>query len=722
MSTASPTVPLSHPGRLAAIRATGLLGAAPLAGLERIARLAARALNAPVAQVNLLTLDQQVPVAACVLPTATNGSGGAVDGVEPDWAAPVGLDASFCQQVVESGVPLVVGDARTDARWRDNRATRDAGLVAYASVPVRSAAHATDDRFVIGTVCVVDFVPREWTEQQLATLADLAHAAEAEVARHAGEQRLRAVFDEAPAMLFTIGADGTVLEVNRFGAESLGYAVAELAGQPVTDVFFPDDRAAAVAYVADTLAAGGAPRAWELRKVRRDGTLLWVRETARAVQMPDGRPAALILCEDITAAKEAEVERARLTEEARAARDLLWRVLEQAPVAIAVQRGPTHTYALTNPLYERLIGGRDVIGQSYADAFVDVAEQGMLQMLDGVYATGTPFAGRGLPIRVDRHGTGKLESGYFDVTAQPLVDADGTISGVITVAAETTDEVRARQDAETARAEAERQRTEAERQRADALEASAAKTRFLANMSHELRTPLNAIQGHVQLLEMGLHGPITPEQRGALDRVARAQQHLLALINDVLNFSKLEAGRVVYDVHPTLLVDVLDDIVPMIEPQVVAKGHRLRVSFPEDRGEARIAVLADREKLGQILLNLLSNAVKFTPAGGNIEVALTGREGEHEHPDVAYLSVRDNGIGIPRARQEAIFDPFVQVQEGLTRPYEGTGLGLAISRDLARGMGGDLRVRSWNGNGSTFTVRLRRAEPVAVVPVEEALR
>ncbi|HEY0777499.1 MAG TPA: PAS domain S-box protein [Gemmatirosa sp.] len=703
MSVTSPTVPLTHPGRLSAVRATGLLGNAPVAGLERVARLAARSLDAPVAQINLLTIDQQVPVAACAIPraTATNARPGA----EPDWTTPVGLDSSFCQHVVVTGTPLVVADARVDERWRDNRATRESGLVAYASVPVRSAAHTTapGERYVIGTVCVVDFVPRIWTEQHLMTLADLAHAAEAEVARHAGEQRLRAVFDEAPAMLFTVGEDGSVLEVNRFGAESLGYTVADLIGQPVSTLFHPEDREPAATRVAETLAAGGAPRSWELRKVRRDGSVLWVRETARAVRMADGRPGALILCEDVTAAKEAEVEHARLAEEARSARDLLWRVLEQAPVAIAVQRGPMHTFALVNPLYRRLVGGRDVIGHDHDTAFPEIVQQGALTMLDGVYRTGTPFVGRGLEIHYDRRGDGVLERGYFDISSQPLVESDGTVTGVITVAAETTEEVRARQDAEAARAEA-------ERQRAEALEASVAKTRFLANMSHELRTPLNAIQGHVQLLEMGLHGPVTAEQRTALDRVARAQQHLLALINDVLNFSKLEAGRVEYHVAPTRVVDVLRDIIPMIEPQVRAKGHALHVSLPEDRGEDVLSVLADREKLGQILLNLLSNAVKFTPPGGRIEVALTGREGEAADPEVAYLSVRDDGIGIPRERQDAIFDPFVQVREGLTRPYEGTGLGLAISRDLARGMGGDLRVRSWEGTGSTFTVSLRRAK------------
>ncbi len=688
------SVGLADPGRLAALEATGLVGQPALPALQRVARLAARALGAPVAQVNLLTYDEQVPVAVCVLPTP--GAGGLAGAT---WDTPVGLDASFCQHVVVSGLPMMVPDARVDARWRDNRATREGGLVAYASAPVRSAAHPAGERFVIGTVCVVDFVPRPWTDDDLETLADLAHAAEAEVARHSGEHRLRAVFDEAPAMLFTIGADGTVLEVNRYGAETLGYTVAELTGRPVADVFHPDDRAVAAAYVTDTLAAGGEARSWEARKLRRDGRMLWVRETARAIRMPDARPAALILCEDVTEAKEAAAERARLADEARAARDLLWRVLEQAPVAIAVQRGPDHTFALTNPLFRRLVGGRDVIGRAYRDVFPALVDQGALAMLDAVYRTGVPYVGRGVPIRYDRLGDGTVAPRFFDITCQPLVEADGSIAGVISVAAEITDEVRARQDAEAARAEA-------ERQRAEALKASETKSLFLANMSHELRTPLNAIQGHVQLIEMGLYGPVTPEQRTALGRVARAQQHLLALINDVLNFSKLEAGRVDYDVRPTAVGEVLQDVLPMIEPQVEARGHTLHVSMP---GEPSLRVLADRDKLAQVLLNLLSNAVKFTPPGGHIEIALGERATGDSDPDMLYLTVRDTGIGIRRDRQEAVFDPFVQVQEGLTRPYEGTGLGLAISRDLARGMGGDLRVRSEEGRGAVFTVALRRA-------------
>ena len=235
-------------------------------------------------------------------------------------------------------------------------------------------------------------------------------------------------------------------------------------------------------------------------------------------------------------------------------------------------------------------------------------------------------------------------------------------------------------------------------------------------MSHELRTPLNAIQGYVQLLDMGLHGPVTGAQRDALGRVARAQTHLLGLINDVLNFTKLEAGHVEFDVRPTRAADVVRDVAPLVEPQLRAKGLAFVVRVAEGGAAgAPSAVWADREKLGQVLVNLLSNAVKFTPAvqadgaPGRVTVEFTEASAEDAGaPGVAYLRVRDTGIGIARDKQEAVFDPFVQVSTGLTRTSEGTGLGLAISRDLARGMGGDLTVESREGAGSTFTVTLRR--------------
>jgi signal transduction histidine kinase len=266
---------------------------------------------------------------------------------------------------------------------------------------------------------------------------------------------------------------------------------------------------------------------------------------------------------------------------------------------------------------------------------------------------------------------------------------------------------------------------DAESARLVAEDANRAKSQFLATMSHELRTPLNAIAGYVQLLALGLHGPVTDAQRDALERIDRAQRHLLGLINDVLNYARLEGGRVEYDLRSVLVADVVRDVWAMVEPQFTAKRLAFEVRLPEDAGRPPVPVWADREKLVQILLNLLSNAVKFTPAErdtssgpvrGHVLVELSDRDGgdagdagaTDDHSPYVYLRISDTGVGIPESKLARVFEPFVQVRSELTRETGGTGLGLAISRDLARGMGGDLRVRSTEGAGSTFTLVLRR--------------
>jgi PAS domain S-box-containing protein len=241
---------------------------------------------------------------------------------------------------------------------------------------------------------------------------------------------------------------------------------------------------------------------------------------------------------------------------------------------------------------------------------------------------------------------------------------------------------------------------ELEAARAAAEDANHAKSQFLAVMSHELRTPLNAIGGYVQLLELGIHGPVTDEQREALDRITRGQRHLLRLINDVLNLARIEAGRVEYALVPVRMADVVAGVLPMVEPQMAAAGLTCRTSVPPE-----LVARADAEKLQQILINLLTNAVKFTPTGGTVTVLA-----ERDPTDGrALVRVADSGIGIAPEKLERIFEPFVQVDGGHTRRAEGTGLGLAISRDLARGMGGDLWARSEEGRGSTFTLSLPEA-------------
>ena len=247
---------------------------------------------------------------------------------------------------------------------------------------------------------------------------------------------------------------------------------------------------------------------------------------------------------------------------------------------------------------------------------------------------------------------------------------------------------------------------EADRARAVAEAANRTKDDFLAMMSHEFRTPLNAISGHVELLTLGIHGPLTDAQRGALDRVNRAQRFLLRLINDLLNVARLKAGQLEYDIQPVALADVLDELEPLIGPQLEAKSIAYAVSVdPSTR------VLADREKLVQVLLNLLSNAVKFTPARGSVTVDSPRRASFPAAPDHCFIRVRDSGIGIPLNKQSAIFEPFVRVDTSLSARTVGAGLGLSISRDLARGMGGELRVRGDDGAGASFTLSLPFVEP-----------
>ena len=244
-----------------------------------------------------------------------------------------------------------------------------------------------------------------------------------------------------------------------------------------------------------------------------------------------------------------------------------------------------------------------------------------------------------------------------------------------------------------------RQAEEIERRRSEADVANRTKTEFLAAMSHELRTPLNAIAGYVQLLMLGVRGPLTAEQAGDLARIQRSQQHLLSLINDILNFSRLEAGAVTYEIGPVPLGTVLDAAAGMMGPQAAAK----QIAFTLEPCPLSVRALADASKLEQILLNLVSNAVKFTQPGGHVSIRC---EAGDQH---VLAHVQDDGPGIPADRFADIFEPFVQLDRALGNPREGVGLGLAISRDLARGMQGDLTVESIPGKGSTFTVSLKRA-------------
>jgi PAS domain S-box-containing protein len=229
--------------------------------------------------------------------------------------------------------------------------------------------------------------------------------------------------------------------------------------------------------------------------------------------------------------------------------------------------------------------------------------------------------------------------------------------------------------------------------------ANEAKTQFLAVMSHELRTPLNAIGGYAELLLLGIRGPLTSDQTADLERIQRSQHNLLSLINDILNYAKLEAGHVVFDMAEVDVDSLLMELEPLVTPQLRSR----QLSFAYSGSGQGLVAWADPEKVRQIMLNLLSNAIKFTEPGGVVSV---GCKADDQWIDI---SVTDTGLGIPADKLSAVFEPFVQLDRKLTSSHEGTGLGLAISRDLARGLGGELSVGSSTAQGSTFQLRLRRA-------------
>jgi K+-sensing histidine kinase KdpD len=237
--------------------------------------------------------------------------------------------------------------------------------------------------------------------------------------------------------------------------------------------------------------------------------------------------------------------------------------------------------------------------------------------------------------------------------------------------------------------------------RAEAEAANRAKAQFLAAMSHELRTPLNAIAGYAELIELEVLGPVTTKQRDAIDRVQRSGRHLSGLVDQVLSFARVEAGKIEFLLASVPVNEAVHKVADMIAPQ--AAGKSIRYQF--DGCAADIAVLADRDRLDQIVLNLLGNAVKFTRAGGAVRVTVVC--------DLISVTINviDTGPGVPLDKREAIVQPFVQLvsSPGATAP--GVGLGLAISRDLARAMGGDISVSTNVGAGAVFTVRLPRSSP-----------
>ncbi|MFL5486974.1 MAG: ATP-binding protein [Gemmatimonadaceae bacterium] len=232
--------------------------------------------------------------------------------------------------------------------------------------------------------------------------------------------------------------------------------------------------------------------------------------------------------------------------------------------------------------------------------------------------------------------------------------------------------------------------------RKEAEAANRIKSELFARLSHEFRTPLHAVSGYLEILQQNIHGRLNQEQQRDVERIHQAQEHLMTLVNMILDFAKLEGGLIELAMAEIPIEETLVGAEALVEPQFAKKG----VKYVHHAGDRSLSAFADREKVQQIVVNLLANAMKFTAPGGAVNLDWRVEE------ETLLVRVRDTGPGIPEDKIEEIFEPFVQLRSTGVPPTGGTGLGLAISRDLARAMGGDVKATSTLGVGSVFTLSL----------------
>jgi PAS domain S-box-containing protein len=480
--------------------------------------------------------------------------------------------------------------------------------------------------------------------------------------------------------IFALDPDGYVLTWNEGARRLKGYEAEEIIGRHFSTFYTPP--AVADRYPDYELEVAGREGRYEDEgwRVRKDGTRFWANVVITALRGPDGSLVGFAkVTRDLTERRAAE-EALRTSEER-------FRLIVHSVRDYGIfMLNPDGRVASWNLGAERINGytAEEIVGRHF-EIFYPPED-----LANGKPALELVIAAR--EGRFEEEGWRLRKDGsrfWASVVITALRRADGTLAGFGKVTRDLTE-----------RRILEEKSLENARRVAAAEAANRAKSEFLAAMSHELRTPLNAIGGYAELIAMGLRGPVTPDQASDLDRIRRSQQHLLAIINDLLNYSRLEAGQVTFDMGPVRVSEAVDAVVALMLPQAEAKSLELVAA----ECPAELTLRADRTKVDQILLNLVSNAVKFTPSGGRIAVRCT------EWDRRLQIDVQDNGIGIPAEKLEAIFEPFVQVGRSLSNPGEGTGLGLAISRDLARAMGGDLTVRSALNAGSTFSLFLPRQE------------
>jgi two-component system sensor histidine kinase/response regulator len=517
-------------------------------------------------------------------------------------------------------------------------------------------------------------IERDGRPALLSVLTDVTEQRRGEAARREAEERFRVAFAQSPIGTSLVSADGRFLLVNRALCDIVGYTEAELLAKTFQDITHPDDLATDVEQARRVWAGEIDGYAMEKRYVRKDGESVWVLLHVNLVRDEDGAPLYYVShVQDISARK-------RVDEELAHERDLLRTLMDNLPDLIYFKDAEGR-FVRVNRALARYLGRDDpaeLVGKSDFDFYPE-------ERAREFRADEERFIARGEPVvnKLERQSGEGEEERWTLTTKVPLRDRGGRPLGLVGTSRDVT---------ELHQAEAELRRA-----MAAAEEANRLMREFLSRMSHELRTPMHGIIGYAHLLLGGFSGDLTELQQADVKQIATSADHLLALINDVLDLAKIEAGRLTLSEEAVDLGEVVRHVADTVRPQAVEKGLALVVVVAE-----RVpAVSADPLRVHQILLNLAGNAVKFTERG-RVEIAVRPAGNAVE------VVVTDTGIGIAPEAIGFIFDEFRQADGSTTRRFGGTGLGLAIARKLARLQGGDVTVESRVGVGSVFTLRLPR--------------
>jgi PAS domain S-box-containing protein len=525
---------------------------------------------------------------------------------------------------------------------------------------------------------------------------DITARKQAEEALRAREAQLSLIHDNSYDVIFAIGVEPNdhfrFISVNHRFTEVTGLQEDQVVGKPLQEII-PEPGCALVVRKYKEAIQNRKPVHWEEVSVYPAG-----RKTGEVAVAPvfdaGGNCTQLIgTVHDITERKQAEEALRRNEEQLRVIMENL------ADLVAVLDLDGRRLY--NSPSYHRILGDPDKLQGSLSFEEIHPEDRARVrQAFQDTVRTGT---GHRLEYRlIDRNGRPR----HIESQGSVIRDAQGQVAQVLVVSRDVTERRQAEEAIRELNASLEQRVAERTSELAVAKDRAEAadrtKSAFLATMSHELRTPLNSIIGFTGLLLQGLAGPLNPEQAKQLRMVKDSGQHLLALINDVLDISKIEAGQIEIANAPFDLPESVRKVVQTVAPLANKKQLPLIAQIAPD--VSRIS--SDRRRVEQILLNLLSNAIKFTEHG---EITLTVEivPGTNHAPHSALrISVADTGIGIKRENMDKLFQPFRQLDTGLTRQHEGTGLGLAICKRLVARLGGTISVESEWGKGSTFQFTL----------------